>query len=586
MDSNLLRSKFIEFFQNNGHRKIPESSLVPENDPTVLFTTAGMQPLASYLLGQKHALGNKLVNIQPCIRTADIDEIGDENHLTMFEMMGYWSLGSYWKKEAIELSFNFFVKELGLSIEKLGVTCFTGDEKKGISKDIESAEIWKRLGIKRIAFLSYKDNFWGPVGENGLCGPDSEIFYWNSAEDTPEDIDVTDSRWIEIGNDVFMEYNKINNNYEKLNQKNVDFGAGFERILAIVNKKTIFETNLFLPIIKKIEEISGKKYDDYKKEFRIISDHIKAATFAINDEVFPSNKDRGYIVRRLIRRAIIKASQIGIENNFTKILAEEVLKIYNGVYKFNNNILIEIEKEEEKFRKTIKIGLKQFEKISENNLDSQKLFDLYQTYGFPLELSQEIAKQKNILISQSTLADFNNLMRKHQDLSRTASAGMFKGGLAGSGEIETKYHTATHLLLASLRKVLGSDVNQKGANITTERIRFDFSYPEKLTDKQIEKVEDLVNENIKSDLEITMQEMNCNDALKAGVSSIPGFKYPEKVKVYTIGTDDPSVGSGRAISREICGGPHVKHTGELGVFKIIKEESSSSGIRRIKAILK
>lgn len=576
MDSKTLREKFLNFFESRGHKILPSASLVPENDPSVLFTTAGMQSLVSYLLGEKHHSGERLVNIQKCIRTDDIEEIGDDSHLTFFEMLGYWSLGGYWKKEAIQYTFDFYTKEIGIDPKELAITCFRGDEKNGIIKDTESAEIWKSLGIseERIAFLDYADNFWGPSGAEGPCGPDTEIFVWTGEGKSPEIYDNKDNRWVEIGNDVFMEYNKKSDGtFEPLKQKNVDFGAGFERVLAYLEgKNNVFETDLFLPIINKIEEISGKKYQDNIESFRVIVDHIKASFFAINDGVLPSNKDAGYVVRRLIRRAIVKARQININKEFIKEIAVEVFEVYNGVYKFNEEMIIsELQKEEEKFRQTLEKGLKIFESQKEN-LNGKIAFDLYQTYGFPWEMTVELAQQENIKIDRN---EFEAEFKKHQDLSRTASAGMFKGGLQSGGEMETKYHTATHLLHTALCKVLGGEINQKGSNITAERLRFDFNYPEKLTDDQIKEVENIVNNAIDNNLPVEMTEMNIEAAKSSGAIGVFSSKYGDKVKVYSIDN----------FSKEICGGPHVKKTGELGHFKIIKEESSSAGIRRIKAIL-
>ena len=586
MDSKTLREKFLKFFESHGHKILPSASLVPENDPSVLFTTAGMQSLVSYLLGEKHHLGDKLVNIQKCIRTDDIEEIGDESHLTFFEMLGYWSLGGYWKKEAIQYTYDFYTKEIGIDSKELAITCFQGDEKNGIVKDTESAEIWKSLGIseERIVFLDYDDNFWGPSGMEGPCGPDTEIFVWTGEDKSPEIYDHKDKCWVEIGNDVFMAYNKKSDGtFEPLKQKNVDFGAGFERVLAYLEgKNNVFETDLFLPLIKKIEEISGKKYvchselsgeeSSYCVEFRIIADHIKAAVFAINDNIIPSNKDAGYIVRRLIRRAIVKARQINIDKEFTKELALEVFKIYDGVYKFNEEMIIsELQKEEEKFRQTLEKGLKEFSK-HKDNLSGKIAFDLYQTYGFPWEMTVELAEQENIKIDKS---EFENEFKKHQELSRTASVGMFKGGLQSGGEMETKYHTTTHLLHTALCKVLGGEINQKGSNITAERLRFDFNFPEKLTDEQIKEVESIVNKAIDDNLPVKMTEMSIEDAKASGAIGVFENKYGDKVKVYSIDN----------FSKEICGGPHVKSTGELSHFKIVKEESSSAGIRRIKAIL-
>lgn len=573
MDSKQLRQHFIQFFTKRGHKNLLPSILIPK-DKSVLFTTAGMQPLVPYLMGEKHPEGDKLVNIQRCIRTDDIDEVGDDSHLTFFEMMGYWGLGAYWKKEAINYTYEFFTKELGFSPKTFGVTCFEGDSKNNIPKDIESAQIWQSLGVNRIAFLGYKDNFWGPTSVAGPCGPDTEIFLWSTKEEIPIELDINDKRWVEIGNDVLMQYNKTaKGEYEPLTQKNVDFGAGFERIAAFLEgKNNVFETELFWPIIQKIAEISGQKYDAWQKEFRIIADHLKAAIFAINDGVIPSNKDSGYIIRRLIRRAIVKAAKLGIDQNFISNLAETVFEIYESVYEFKKReIKSTLNAEEEKFRETLKKGLKIFESQKEN-LNGKVAFDLYQTYGFPWEMTAELAEQENIKVDKD---EFEAEFKKHQDLSRTASAGMFKGGLAGGGEMETKYHTATHLLLASLRQTLGNNVFQKGSNITAERLRFDFSFPEKMTDEQIKEVENIVNQKIKDDLPVAAEEMTLEEAKNSGAMGVFEEKYDEKVKVYSI----------NGFSREICGGPHVKSTGALGHFKIIKEESSSYGIRRIKAVI-
>lgn len=593
MDSIILREKFIQFFTGQKHKYLAPSSLIPE-DPSVLFTTAGMQSLMPYLMGEKHPEGDKLINIQRCIRTDDIEEVGDENHLTFFEMMGFWGLGAYWKKEAIKYTYDFLTIELGFDSSKFGVTCFEGDAKNNIPKDIESAEIWKKLGVNRIAFLGYKDNFWGPTGLEGPCGPDTEVFMWSTQDEIPHEIDITDKRWVEIGNDVFMQYRKTSEGkYELLKQKNVDFGAGLERLVAFVeNKNNVFETELFWPLIKKIEEISGKKYNDCQKEFRIIADHIKAAVFAINDGVLPSNKERGYVVRRLIRRTMVKLNSLGLTRNTLSDLADKVFEIYKGTYEFNHeNIINEIQKEETKFINTLSIGLKEFEK-QKQNLTGEIAFNLYQTFGFPWEMTAELAEENDINVNRE---EFEKAFKQHQELSRTASAGMFRGGLSGGGEIETKYHTANHLLLKALQMVLGSGVHQRGSNITAERLRFDFSYPGKMTEDQIRKVEDIVNQKINDNLPVSMTEMTVKEAQEKGAEAQFTAKYGEKVKVYSIGdssgdssTDSinsPQASSGPPFSREICGGPHVQSTGVLGHFRIIKEESSSSGIRRIKAIL-
>jgi alanyl-tRNA synthetase len=624
MTSEELRKKFIKFFSERGHKVIPSASLVPENDPSVLFTTAGMHPLVPYLMGEKHPLGKQIVNAQKCIRTGDIEEVGNTTHHTFFEMLGNWSFGDYWKEDAIKWSFEFLTSKewLGIPVEKLAISVFGGDADAPF--DEESFNIWKELGIpeERVAKLPKKNNWWGPAGECGPCGPDVEMFHWSGEGDAPEKFDPEDSRWVEIWNDVFMQYNKTaEGKFEALKQKNVDTGMGLERTLAVLNCfDDNYRTDLFWPIIQKIEEISGKSYEGNEKEMRIIADHIKAATMAIADGVRPSNKDAGYMVRRLIRRAIVKGKQIGIEDNFTPKLAEKVFEIYKGIYfnshprpdrgsNNNGNQLVdsrlhgndrmdggddiknELDKEEEKFRVTLDRGLKFLDEHKKVN--GKVLFDLYQTYGIPIEISREEYQKRGIELNDETMEQYNNETMKHQELSRTASAGMFKGGLADASEETKKLHTAAHLLLAALRKVLGGHVTQKGSNITAERLRFDFSHPEKLTDEQKAEVEKIVNEIIKKDLPVMVEEMTLDEAKKSGATGVFEHKYGDKVKVYTINGPhstlrqlaDRSGSRDTIVSREICGGPHVAHTGELGKFRIKKEESSSAGIRRIKAVL-
>ncbi len=610
MDSKTARKKYLEFFEKNNHKIISSASLVPENDPTVIFTTAGMHPLVPYLLGENHPHGSRLTSAQKCIRTDDIDEVGDKVHHTFFEMLGNWSLGDYFKEEAIKWSYDYLTAKeyLNIPVEKLAFSVFAGDDDAPF--DDESYKIWLGLGIKpeRIAKLPKKNNWWGPAGETGPCGPDTEMFVWTGEGEAPNNFQETESdpRWVEIWNDVFMQYEKIKENdilkFIKLKQHNVDTGMGLERSLAIMNGvDDNYRTDLFWPLILEIETLSGYKYgdktDEYhigigeqcwvdtRKNFRIIADHVKAATFAISDGAIPSNKFRGYIVRRLIRRAIVKANQIGISDNFTTKIAEKVFEIYDGVYfgadaaggsfasGTQDDIVNELEKEENKFRRTLHTGLKVLQ--SKEALAAQDLFNLYQSFGLPIEISVEEAKSRNIDISNETIEQFNNLLRAHQELSRTASAGMFKGGLADAGEITTKYHTATHLLAAALRQVLGDHVSQKGSNITAERMRFDFSHPEKMTPEQIEQVEKIVNQKIAADLTVDLQEMALEEARESGAMGVFDNKYGDRVKVYSIGD----------FSKEMCGGPHVGHTGELGHFKIQKEEASSSGVRRIKAIL-
>ena len=581
MKSSELRQKYLEFFKSKGHKVIPSASLVPENDPTVLFTTAGMHPLVPFLLGEKHPEGKRLTDAQKCIRTGDIDDVGDDTHNTFFEMLGNWSLGDYWKDEAINWSFEFLTKELNIPLDRLAVSCFAGDE--NAPKDEESAKIWESLGVKkeRIAFLPKEDNWWGPAGETGPCGPDTEMFYWKlNNEPAPKVFDASNKNWVEIWNDVFMQYVKDGKgNYLPANQKNVDTGMGMERTLSVLNgKENSYETDLFLPIIKKIEEISGKKFEENKKAFRIIADHIKASIFLLASGVEPSNLGRGYILRRLMRRAIRYGKQLGIHGNFLAKVYPEVLEVYNGFYSEIDSksefIVRQLEAEEEKFEKTLENGLREFEKL--NKVSGKDAFDLYQTYGFPIEVTEELAKEKGITVD---LEEFKNELEKHQELSRTASAGMFKGGLADHSEIATKYHTANHLLLAGLRKILGDHIFQKGSNITAERLRFDFSHTEKMSSAQIRDVENFVNDIIKKDLPVSCEEMSLEKAKEINAMGVFESKYGERVKVYTIGTGE------NVVSREICGGPHVEKTGVLGQFKIQKEESSSSGVRRIKAIL-
>ncbi|MFH1181083.1 MAG: alanine--tRNA ligase [bacterium] len=574
MTSSGLREKFLEFFEKNGHAIIPSASLVPENDPTVLFTTAGMHPLVPFLLGEKHPAGKRLANFQACVRTDDIEEVGDETHHTFFEMLGNWSLGDYFKEKAIKLSFEFLTAKdwLGLAKEKLAVSVFAGDN--DASKDEESKKIWLSLGVPEalIKELSRKDNWWGPAGATGPCGPDTEIFYWAGRESVPEEFNPEDKHWVEIWNDVFMEYFKNKEGkYEPLSQKNVDTGMGMERTLAALNGfDDNYKTDIFWPIVEEIEKLSGgKKYEENKKELRIIADHIKAAVFLIADGILPSNAERGYVLRRILRRAIRYGKLLGFAEQFLIPLAQKVVEIYQDVYPEvkakENDILNVILVEEEKFEKTLEDGLKQFER----GLDA---FELYTTYGFPIELTIELAKERGKSVDTE---EFNKKFKEHQELSRTASAGMFKGGLADTGETATRYHTATHLLLASLRQILDPETYQKGSNITAERLRFDFNYSQKLTEAQIKQVEDLVNQKIQEDIKVEMIEMPKDEAIKIAKISFDPAKYGEIVKVYKIGD----------FSIELCGGPHIDRTGKLGKFKIVKEEASSDGVRRIRAIL-
>jgi len=580
MTSLELRKKYLEFFKEKGHAVISGAPLIPEHDPTVLFTTAGMHPLVPYLLGENHPAGKRLVNVQKCIRTSDINEVGDDVHLTFFEMLGNWSLGDYWKKEAIKWSFEFLTKYLNIPIEKLAVSCFMGDN--DVQKDEESARVWKSLGIpdERIYFFDRKNNWWGPAGETGPCGPDTEMFYW-TGEGEPPDLITGDNKeeWVEIWNDVFMEYNKTpEGKYETLKQKNVDTGMGIERTVAVLNNlNNVFEIDTFAFIIQKIEEISGLKYEEKNaKAFRIIADHIKASVFILAEGLEPSNVERGYVLRRLIRRTVRYGKQLGINEIFIFKVADAVIDIYRDVYpelKEKKDFIEEqLVKEEEKFTDTLERGLREFGKLSKNGISGKEAFDLYQTYGFPLEITVELAKEKGVVVDEK---EFNKELAKHQELSRTATVGTFKSGLADHSEQVIKYHTAAHLMLAALRKVLGGHVSQKGSNITSERLRFDFSHPEKMTSEQIKNVEDMVNEKIQEDLPVKIEEMSLEEAKKQGAMGVFESKYGEKVKVYSIGD----------FSKEICGGPHIEHTGVLGKFKITKEESSSAGVRRIKAVL-
>jgi len=585
-----LIEKYRRFFASKGHVWLPSAPLLPENDPTVLFTTAGMHPLVPYLMGEKHPEGRRLANVQKCLRTDDIEEVGDGIHHTFFEMLGNWSLGDYGKKEAIGWSWQFLTEKewLGLDKDRLAVSVFRGDENAPL--DEESISIWKDTGLsdKRIARLGKKENWWGPVGATGPCGPDTEIFYWTGEGRAPAIFDPQDKRWVEIWNNVFMIYDRqASGEYLTLKQKNVDTGMGLVRVLSVVNRLgDDYLTDPFWPLIEKISQLSRESYQNKKVEYRVIADHLTAAVLAIADGIAPANKEQGYIIRRLIRRAIVKGYQIDLREPFTAKVAEEVRLIYQSQYSIGPEVISQLEQEEGKFRSTLERGLTLLTRryntkgtSTSEMLTGKELFDLFQTYGFPLELSLELAKQKGIPVSGQAEEEFRREQLRHQDASRTAAAGRFKGGLASGGEMETKYHTATHLLLAALREELGREVSQKGANITAERMRFDFSCPEKLTQRQINKLEARVNEFIKAALPVSVEELSFVDALKSNATTIPGFNYPEKVKVYTIG-------EGRhVVSREVCGGPHVKNTGELGRFRITKEESSSQGVRRIRAVL-
>ena len=566
MQAKELREKYLKFFEKKGHKVIPSAPLIPEHDPTVLFTTAGMHPLVPYLLGEKHPMGPRLCNSQKCIRTGDIDDVGDATHLTFFEMLGNWSLGDYFKKEAIVWSFEFLTKELNIPLEKLAFSVFQGEPKNNIPCDDEAAEIWQSLGVskERIAYLGRDDNWWGPAGATGPCGPDTEMFVSGA----------------EIWNDVFMQYIKNKKGkYELAKQKNVDTGMGVERTLAILNKKkNVYETQAFKPIIEKLEKISKKKNLSGNISARIIADHIKASVMLINDGIVPSNVERGYVLRRLIRRAIRHAKLLGINENFATLLVDSVLEIYpdyKELEKNRNQIISELDKEENRFRATLESGIKEFEKIARDKkeIHCKEAFLLYQSYGFPIEMTEELAKERKIKIDKK---GFEQECKIHQELSKTASAGQFKSGLADNSEATTKLHTAAHLLDEALRIVLkDKDIKQKGSNITPERLRFDFNFPRRLEEKEIKEIENWINDKIKAKIKVERKEMPFKKAVEEGAGHLAQAKYPEVVSVYSIGN----------VSKEVCTGPHVSNTSELGKFKIIKEESSSSGIRRIKAIL-
>lgn len=576
-----LKDLYINFFETKGHKQIASAPVVPENDNTVLFNTAGMQPITPYLLGKKHPYGKRLVDYQKCIRTNDLDSVGDSFHHTFFEMLGNWSLGDYFKKESINWSYEFLTKVLKISPDKLAVTVFEGNEIA--PKDTEAINLWKSLGISedRIA-CTKEDNWWPNLELPGLCGPDTEIFYFRSNDTIPEKFDPNDERWVEIWNNVFMQYNhNEDGSISELENKNVDTGMGVERTTAILEGvNDNYLCSIWKNIINKIEELSNKSYFGNEKSMRIVADHIRTSVFISADYagIKPSNVGQGYILRRLIRRAIRHAKKLGIDinGNWDSIIANEIINEYKNYYKElndNKDVVIEVLKNEKiKFNRTLEKGLKEFEKVSNNNIDGDTAFHLYDTYGFPIELTLELAKEKNIDVD---INGFNEKFKNHQELSRTASSGQFKGGLGGNGEIETKYHTCTHLLNAALKKVLGEDVHQKGSNITSERLRFDFSCDHKLTDEEKKKTEDLVNEWINKKIDVTVENMPKEEAIKSGAEHMFIEKYPDIVSVYKIDS----------ISKEICMGPHVKNTKELGHFKIQKEEVSSSGVRRIKGIL-
>jgi alanyl-tRNA synthetase len=599
MNADELRKKYVNFFVSKGHIQIHGKSLLPENDPTVLFTTAGMHPLVPYLLGEEHPAGKKLVDYQKCIRTGDIDSVGDTSHLTFFEMLGNWSLGDYFKEGAIEMSFEFLTspKWLNIPIEKLGVSVFEGDD--CVPRDDESASVWKKVGIpeNRIAYLPRSDNWWGPAGNTGPCGPDSEMFYYIG--DAPCSIDCKPGcscgKWLEIWNDVFMQYNKNPaGEYIPLSRKCVDTGMGIERTITIMNgKDSVYNTEIFFPIITEIESCCGCIYgenSEIDRSIRIIADHIRSAVFILGDPkaVSPSNVGAGYVLRRLIRRAVrhglkISGGGIGI-SRIAAVVVEHFKSPYPELAENYNAILTELEKEQVKFMETLNKGEHEFKKLLPNlQKDPRKIipgrivFKLYDTYGFPVELTEELAAEHGMKINRK---EFDEFFKKHQELSRMQSGQTFKGGLGDHGEMAVKYHTATHLLHQALRMTLGNHVGQKGSNITGERMRFDFSHDAPMTADEIKKVEEIVNEQIERNLTIFMETMNITEAVSTGAVALFGEKYESQVKVFTIGNSVKDF-----FSKEVCGGPHVEKTGILGKFNIQREQSSSAGVRRIRAVL-
>jgi len=627
MNAQQIRNAYLEFCKKNGHVVIPRALLVPQNDPTTLFTGSGMQPLIPYLLGEEHPKGKRLANSQTCLRAQDIEEVGDNRHTTFFEMLGNWSLGDYFKKEQLPWFFEFLTDIVGLDPNKLYVTCFIGDEKNGIPKDTESAEIWQKIfaeknidaktadigseadgyerGMQpgeRIFFYDAGKNWWCrsgkiddmPVGEPG--GPDSEVFYeFDFIQHDPKygkhcHPNCDCGRFVEIGNSVFMEYVRRENGFEKLPKQNVDFGGGLERIAAAaINTDDAFRISLLWPIIEKLEELSGKKYDSHTNAMRVIADHLRGATFLAVDGVVPSNKEQGYVMRRLVRRAIRFAFDLGIEQNFLPEVVPVVIGIYEAdfpeVAAKKQEVIDILTKEEKIFRQTLRAGVREFGKLTKDGLTGAEIFKLYDTYGFPVELSLEEAYARGVKVSENWREEFDKLMQEQRERSHTASKGVFKGGLGGHTMQHKKYHTATHLMYKALREVLGPHVIQRGSNITEERLRFDFSHPQKMTPEEIKRVEDIVNEQIDKDLKVSWEEYPTQQAMEMGALGQFGDRYGDTVKVYRMQAE----GEDKPFSFEICGGPHVDHTAQLKEggkrFKIIKEEASSAGVRRIKAVL-
>ncbi len=592
LTSSELRSLYLKFFESKGHAIIPSASLIPENDPTVLFTTAGMHPLVPYLLGEKHPAGTRLTDVQKCVRTGDIDEVGDASHCTFFEMLGNWSLGDYFKKEAIAWSFEFLTSEeyLGIPKDKLYFTCFAGDE--NAPRDEESHDFWRAMGVEEshIFYLPKENNWWGPAGVTGPCGPDTEMFIDTGKPACGPDCSPACDcgKYLEIWNDVFMQYNKKEDGtFEPLAHKNVDTGMGLDRTICILQgKKSVYDTDVFSGILQTISELSdGKHYGDDEettRAFRIVADHIRCATFILGDRngVTPSNVDQGYVLRRLIRRAIRFAGTLGIAEGQLSKVAEKVIEQYKDVYpeleENREKILSELNLEEERFQKTIKQGMKEFEKLvtylKENVIPGKSAFRLYDTFGFPVEFTVELARERGFSVD---MEGYEAAFKKHQEKSHAGAEQRFKGGLADTGEQTAKLHTATHLLLACLKKVLDPNIIQKGSNITAERLRFDFNFPRPVTKEELAEIEKLVNQAIAEKIPVVCEELPIEEARKAGATGIFDSKYGDVVKVYTI----------EGWSKEICGGPHAANTGDLGSFKIKKEQSSSAGVRRIKAVI-
>ncbi|MBL8029982.1 MAG: alanine--tRNA ligase [Candidatus Doudnabacteria bacterium] len=593
ISANELRSKYLNFFKSKGHTIIPSASLVPEGDASVLFTTAGMHPLVPYLLGQEHPGGKRVTNVQKCIRTGDIEEVGDNTHLTFFEMLGNWSFGDYFKEDAIKWSYEFLTNKetgLGLPLERLAITCFAGDE--DAPKDTESAEIWKSLGVPehRISFLPKEKNWW-IAGTTGPCGPDTEMHYWiDDGTPASREYDVNEPKWVEIWNDVFMQFEKMpDGKLVPLKKPNVDTGMGLDRVLAVLNgQSSVYDTEIFKGMWEVLALSQDIMTNDEVKKARIVLDHVRAGVFMVSDGVEPSNKDRGYVLRRLLRRAMVMARMLNLKDKWLEALVGKVIAEYASAYgelvEKSEQIFQVILAEQKKFEATLEKGLKQFElriKSQESRISGTDAFDLYQTYGFPKELTKELAVQAGQVFDAVKEREYEEEFKKHQELSRTASAGQFKGGLASHSEKIVRLHTATHLMNAALRQVLGENVWQKGSNITEERTRFDFTHGQKMTPEEIAAVEALVNDWVARDLQVKKETMSLEEARNLGAIGVFGEKYADTVSIYTV--YDPN--TNEVVSREFCGGPHVEHTGVIGQFKVQKEEASSAGVRRIKAVI-